>query len=557
MTQTFAGVVRNRSFAPAIVFLFFCLVDPAAAQSPSTWNVIQRKILDKQCISCHVAGSSFAQQSGLVLTAESSYEQLVDVPPKNAQAYKDSLMRVSSKGSFLGVAKSFLWEKIDASQQAHYNNDHPYYGAMMPLGGNFLTKGELKLINEWIYAGAPKHGIVADSTVLNDTSRHTLPLFAPLPKPASGMQFHVGPFTVRPNAAVDREFFYFVPLTHSQDLFVNRTEITMRPGSHHFLLYTFSPNTPPSLIPSANTYRDLRDSNGVTNNSLFFQMFYHVFFAGTQTPYMNYYFPKGVALRLPANTGFDLNSHYVNRTGSPITGEVYANLYTVPKEEVQRVAEVLDLQNTAIELPPMQTTQLTKTFYFPQQRHIFQLFSHAHERLTEFRVEVTGGPHNGKTVYWTNDWEHPPILHLDPPLTLNAGEGLKAIATYTNNTANTIRFGLQSTDEMMIIFGAYYTGELLTSAPPPSAPAHFALRQNYPNPFNPETAVTFSLPEESYVTLTIFDPVGREIATVVNERRTAGSHTVHWNGEGHASGIYFYRLQAGAFSAVKKMLLLR
>ncbi len=417
-----------------------------SAQTPSTWNVIQRNILDKQCISCHTAGTTFANQSGLVLTQDAAYQQLVDVPPKNSSALKDSLMRVSSKGSFPGIAKSFLWEKVDASQQSHFNNDHPYYGAIMPLGGNFLTKGELKLMNEWIYAGAPHTGVVADTSVLLDTSRHTLPPFAPLAVPASGLQFHIGPFTVQPNAANDREFFYYTPLTHTEDLYVTRSEITMRTGSHHFILYTFNPNIPAALMPAPGVYRDVRDTvNGYLNTKVFNQMFYHVFFAGTQTPYSNYHYPKGVALRLPANTGFDMNSHYVNRSGSVQIGEVYANIYTVPKSQVQRAADILNLGNTSIELPPMQTTQLTKTFYFPEKRHVFQLFTHAHERLTEFRIELAGGVNNGKTVYWTNDWQHPPILNLDPPLTLNQGEGLKAIATYNNTTNTTIRFGLQST----------------------------------------------------------------------------------------------------------------
>ncbi len=540
------------------LFLLTIFLQFSSAQDPSTWNVIQRKILGPQCVSCHTSGTSFAIQSGLVLTPDVAFQQLVNVRPKNASALKDSLVRVSNKGSFLGIAKSFLWEKIDASQQPHFNNDHPYYGSMMPLGGAFLTKGELKLINEWIYAGAPETGVVADTSVLSDTSRHSLPPFAPLPVPANGIQFHVGPFTVQPNSSNDREFFLYRPLTHTEDLFVSRTEISMRNGSHHFLLYTFNPVMSPLLIPQADVFRDLRDTvTGNYNQDLFYQMFYHVFFAGTQTPYSNYHFPKGVALRLPAKTGIDLNSHYVNRTGSVQVGEIYANLYTIPKEQVERVAEILDLQNSSFTLPPMQVTQLTKNFIFGEKRHVIQLFSHAHERMTEFAIEVIGGVNNGKTVYWTNDWQHPPILTFDPPLTLNAGEGLKARATYNNTTNNAISFGFQSTDEMMIVFGAYYKGELLSSVKESMTPEMFSLSQNYPNPFNPETSIRFSLPERGVVTLTVYDALGREIASPVNGTMEAGSHTIRFNAARIPSGIYFYTLRAGSFTAAKRMVLLK
>ena len=192
-----------------------------------------------------------------------------------------------------------------------------------------------------------------------------------------------------------------------------------------------------------------------------------------------------------------------------------------------------------------------------EQRHIIQLFSHAHERLAEFAVEVVGGPNNGKIIYWTNDWQHPPILNFDPPLTLKAGEGLKAIATYNNSTSNTIRFGLQSTDEMMIVFGAYYKGELLSSVSEDHAPTTFSLEQNYPNPFNPSTTIHFELPAAGFVALKVYDMLGKETATLANSYYASGSHSVIFNGSNAASGMYFYRLMTGGGNEVKKMMLVR
>jgi Uncharacterized protein related to plant photosystem II stability/assembly factor len=90
--------------------------------------------------------------------------------------------------------------------------------------------------------------------------------------------------------------------------------------------------------------------------------------------------------------------------------------------------------------------------------------------------------------------------------------------------------------------------------PPPSS---FVLSQNYPNPFNPSTIITFALPTKSFVTLKIFDILGREITTLISKELSAGNHELEWNATGFVSGVYFYRLQAGSFTATKKLLLLK
>lgn len=90
-----------------------------------------------------------------------------------------------------------------------------------------------------------------------------------------------------------------------------------------------------------------------------------------------------------------------------------------------------------------------------------------------------------------------------------------------------------------------------------SLPEEFSLQQNYPNPFNPTTNLSFAVPHSSFVSLRVFDVLGREIATLVNERKAAGSYQVRFDGSHLASGVYLYRLQAGSFVAGKKMLIVR
>ncbi len=91
----------------------------------------------------------------------------------------------------------------------------------------------------------------------------------------------------------------------------------------------------------------------------------------------------------------------------------------------------------------------------------------------------------------------------------------------------------------------------------PIAPEVFALYPNYPNPFNPVTNIRFSLPENQKVSLGIYSVTGRLVETLVNEDRVAGFHTIQWNAGRHASGVYFYRLDAGVNSKTQKMILLK
>ena len=88
-------------------------------------------------------------------------------------------------------------------------------------------------------------------------------------------------------------------------------------------------------------------------------------------------------------------------------------------------------------------------------------------------------------------------------------------------------------------------------------PISFALSQNYPNPFNPTTNIRFEIPQVGFVSLKVYDLLGREVTTLLNEKLNPGRYERSFNGKGLASGVYFYRLTAGTFTAIKKMLLLQ
>ena len=93
-------------------------------------------------------------------------------------------------------------------------------------------------------------------------------------------------------------------------------------------------------------------------------------------------------------------------------------------------------------------------------------------------------------------------------------------------------------------------------------PSEYALSQNYPNPFNPETRIYYDIPESGYVTLTIYDILGRELVKLVNQDQSPGRYNILWKGVDASSnpvssGIYFYQLNSGKYSETKKMVISR
>ncbi|MCL4548190.1 MAG: T9SS type A sorting domain-containing protein [Bacteroidetes bacterium] len=90
---------------------------------------------------------------------------------------------------------------------------------------------------------------------------------------------------------------------------------------------------------------------------------------------------------------------------------------------------------------------------------------------------------------------------------------------------------------------------------PKNVPKEFYLSQNYPNPFNPTTTIKFSIPNSQFATLKVYDMLGREVATLVNEEKAPGNYEVKFDGSNLSSGVYFYRMQAGSFSQTKKFVI--
>ncbi len=150
------------------------------------------------------------------------------------------------------------------------------------------------------------------------------------------------------------------------------------------------------------------------------------------------------------------------------------------------------------------------------------------------------------------------------PLSFPIGTGFK-VGGYSNSPNIVGKL-----DEFRIYKGALTAAQIaaswnldlqcgpITSVPKFSeVPRDYNLSQNYPNPFNPTTKINFSIPKSGFVTLKVYDILGKEVVTLVNENKTAGSYIIDFDGSELSSGVYFYTIQVNGFTDTKKMLLIK
>lgn len=201
-----------------------------------------------------------------------------------------------------------------------------------------------------------------------------------------------------------------------------------------------------------------------------------------------------------------------------LVGEIHYDA-VVPVELVSFTASVMQLNNeNAVELSWITATELNNSGFNV-------------ERKTE-----------------NTEWEN--IGFVD-------GHGTSTEAQSYSYIDRGLSSGSYSYRLKQVDFDGSFTYHMLSETIEIGSITTFALEQNYPNPFNPATIINYQIPVEGQVSLKVYDMLGNEVATLVNEIKTAGEHQVEFNAGAIASGIYFYRLQAGSFVETKRMMLMK
>ena len=200
-------------------------------------------------------------------------------------------------------------------------------------------------------------------------------------------------------------------------------------------------------------------------------------------------------------------------------------------------------------------------------------------KTTEWQIPITAPDSTtidpgGFLVLWADKDSEQGILHVEIKLSVD-GEQIGLYASDGSTVVDTLTFDAQTDDvsQGRNPDGSETWATLTTPTPGTTngsvsvneqinLPSSIALEQNYPNPFNPQTTLTYILPEETMVTLVVYDILGKQIKTIVNQSQNAGVHNVRWNGTDISGtlvsgGVYLYRIEAGEFTDTRKMLFLK
>ena len=435
---------------------------------PSAYHDIQDYVFDKSCANsiCHAAP---ANARNLNLTYGTSYNDLVGRVPQNPAAAAAG-MKLVDPGN---PDNSFLLTKLIGPES-------PDQGSRMPFGGGMIHNGKIEAIRKWIEAGAPQTGRVpgiGDLGVLRDPDDIFEPPAPPLP--GEGYQLHLPPFKIEPGT--EREVYYATQITDENgdpiegDIFINRVEIFYPAGSHHFIVYRLTEEglargllengvLPDLAVNPEHTFRELDTDNPDPVFGVFGRD--RLFVIGTQTDDTLFKFPEGVGLRMPGDTVYDLNSHYINLLGDEtLLGETYVNIYTIPEEEVEYEAFEMFYSNRTINVPPG-TTRVAKMTYLVEDEldrrghdpnvtlNVFLLTSHMHRHGELFEIFQKS---SGEMLHRSIAYDDAPITLFDPVLRFDPNDAFKFQCTHNNyDTDKPLVFGLTSEDEMCIMFGYYY-----------------------------------------------------------------------------------------------------
>lgn len=208
------------------------------------------------------------------------------------------------------------------------------------------------------------------------------------------------------------------------------------------------------------------------------------------------------------------------------------------------------------------------TFLSGVQVNMPQTYWAARPTTPQNELSLMNGQFASSTQTWVSQGDSAaakPIMPIGQGEYFGYGNIIKPgdITNFCNLSQQTYHYAGVSLWEYTQIDSPYVWSEYTSAWPLTSVqegtgtPDSYSLSQNYPNPFNPSTAISYKLSANSYVTLKVYDVLGREVATLVDEKQNAGTHVVSFNASRLPSGVYFYRLNAGTFTATRKMLMIK
>ncbi|MFZ1518721.1 MAG: T9SS type A sorting domain-containing protein [Ignavibacteriaceae bacterium] len=203
---------------------------------------------------------------------------------------------------------------------------------------------------------------------------------------------------------------------------------------------------------------------------------------------------------------------------------------------------------------------LISNFYSPGKKAFYTSLGNTQAVYTPFNVAIiSGAMREARLVGNKSD---APLIYTrffnEVGNVMQLSEGESTGESGNDSDGDGIPFIPEQSNNLASVFATEATLDFTTSVDDVTEiPNEFTLEQNFPNPFNPTTKIKFSLPENQFVSLKVYNLLGQEVVTLVNENKTAGSYDISFNASNLSSGVYLYRIDAGSFTSVKKLTLLK
>ena len=536
-------MMKKTTKSTIIVMMFLLAASSNYAQSTyqAVYNIFQAK-----CTTCHGGGSPSGAMD-LSTSMATVYTTMVGANPVNPAA-----LARGDKCIDPGYPhRSFLLRKCQNGLDAD-NGIVPAEGNPMPNTGPPLSNKEIELIRQWVYQGAPQTGNVVDTTVINKYyNGYGISYVAPHPLPTDPGSFQVHLGKIFLDTLSEEEYFIKYDLKLPDTVEVNRIELFLPNASHHFIIYKLLPGDAGMFANGLRIQNPLTGAGSSTG--------YNTMVSAFQTS-RDDSLPVTTAYQWETSTVLDLNHHLFNTNIDSIGAtDVYFNVYTQPKGTAAHIMYSTLVTNTSIYIPndgvDHTFTSSSFTASAPNMWNIWLLSSHTHKYGVDFDIflrnpggsmgtQLFEGYYNSTYTFNEGyyDWEHPPVEHFSPLLTMNPRDGLIQRAKYNNTGPSAVYFGLTTKDEMMLYFVQYTLGAPLSAAGIATNNDNNAINFNaYPNPYSDNTQISYSLNGRTAVSLMVYDVLGNKIQTLAdNEIQENGTHTYDFNAkkQGYTAGIY-------------------
>ena len=391
----------------------------------------------------------------------------------------------------------------------------------------------------------------------------------PAPAPGEGYQLYFGTLFLPPNG--EKETHKMQAVGNADTIEIYRIEVFTHDFSHHTVLQKYHPEE------VATAACEVREVNGIIDAYDFY--FTTDFVLNSQLPHSDIVLPQGTAFIWEENAHVDLNYHIKNYSETAILpAEFYVNLYTQPKGTAERTMKSetvyyggnnpfsLNIDNNGLDT-------LFSFDYFqdsePEKRDYWMMQGHTHSLGIDYDIflrnpdgskgnQIYEGFYNADHTFDQGyfDFEHPPVLQLDPMLPVDMANGLVFEATFNNGGPAPVGFGLTTEDEM---FAGYllYTLDKSTDIAPILPDVENIAFNVYPNPsLDSKYQLEFTLAETAQVSLKLYDLAGKQLHDFVNKQSlNAGKHrqSLSLDGVLPQQGMYLLELTVNGQKTVRKV----